>query len=89
MKGIPDIQFNAINILFQIRFFGLKGQTKRSDLSARKKQDLWTLFSGIEWHGKTFQEGKLVTISLYIFQMHKFQSVLRHKTFCVTRNTVH
>ncbi|XP_057309351.1 structural maintenance of chromosomes flexible hinge domain-containing protein 1-like [Hydractinia symbiolongicarpus] len=44
----------------QIRFFGLKGQTKRSDLSARKNQDLWTLFSGIEWHGKTFQEGKLV-----------------------------
>lgn len=44
----------------QIKFTVFKGVTTRSDLPSKRMQSPWTMYSAIEWDGRTFKTGQLV-----------------------------
>nr|XP_015209938.1 PREDICTED: structural maintenance of chromosomes flexible hinge domain-containing protein 1 [Lepisosteus oculatus] len=44
----------------QIKFSGFKGIITRSDVSTKKMQSPWAIYTSIDWDGKTFQAGQLV-----------------------------
>uniref|UniRef100_A0A8C3C1C1 Structural maintenance of chromosomes flexible hinge domain-containing protein 1 n=1 Tax=Cairina moschata TaxID=8855 RepID=A0A8C3C1C1_CAIMO len=53
----------------QIKFTVFKGITTRTDLPSKRMQSPWTVYSAIEWDGKTYKTGQLVktTKTLPIF----------------------
>uniref|UniRef100_A0A493SXT1 Structural maintenance of chromosomes flexible hinge domain containing 1 n=1 Tax=Anas platyrhynchos platyrhynchos TaxID=8840 RepID=A0A493SXT1_ANAPP len=53
----------------QIKFTVFKGVTTRTDLPSKRMQSPWTVYSAIEWDGKTYKTGQLVktTKTLPIF----------------------
>ncbi|CAH1772323.1 unnamed protein product, partial [Owenia fusiformis] len=46
----------------QIKFTGFGGTTTRHDLP-RSKQSPWSVFSSIEWAGKTYKKGQIIKLS--------------------------
>ncbi|XP_066848929.1 structural maintenance of chromosomes flexible hinge domain-containing protein 1 isoform X2 [Anser cygnoides] len=44
----------------QIKFTVFKGITTRTDLPSKRMQSPWTVYSAIEWDGKTYKTGQLV-----------------------------
>lgn len=48
----------------QIKFTVFKGITTRTDLPSKRMQSPWAMYSSIEWDGKTFKTGQLVSYLL-------------------------
>lgn len=50
----------------QIKFVGYKETLTRTDVPTKKNQYPWGAFSAIEWDGKIYQEGQLVSIFSFV-----------------------
>ena len=49
----------------QVKFINYRGQIKRPDLPQKRNQSPWSVFGAIEWDGKVFKEGQLVSVQAY------------------------
>ncbi|KAM6086921.1 structural maintenance of chromosomes flexible hinge domain-containing protein 1 isoform 2-T2 [Chlamydotis macqueenii] len=60
----------------QIKFTVFKGITTRTDLPSKRMQSPWTMYSAIEWDGKTYKTGQLVktikTLPIFYGSIEKF-----------------
>ncbi|XP_067146775.1 structural maintenance of chromosomes flexible hinge domain-containing protein 1 isoform X2 [Apteryx mantelli] len=60
----------------QIKFTVFKGITTRTDLPSKRMQSPWTVYSAIEWDGKTYKTGQLVktikTLPIFYGSIEKF-----------------
>lgn len=50
----------------QIKFVGFKEIKTRTDVPTKKMQHPWAVFSAIEWGGKTYKTGQLVSIYWFL-----------------------
>lgn len=44
----------------QIKFSGFKGIMTRTDITAKRMQSPWAIFTSVEWDGKTYKAGQMV-----------------------------
>lgn len=85
----------------QIKFEGYKETLTRTDVPTKKKQYPWAAFSTIEWDGRIYQAGQLVSICFCLFPKYRwacydsvltptnaFVQVKSHKTQPILYGTV-
>lgn len=52
----------------QIKFVGFKEIKTRTDVPTKKMQHPWAVFSAIEWGGRTYKTGQLVSIYWFLLK---------------------
>lgn len=63
-------------------FVGYKETITRTDVPVKKMQHPWATFSSIEWDGKVYKTGQLVSIFFFLLNVYSDYSV-SHINACI------